>query len=70
MNKLITSTLLTLAAVPFLMAAPKATKKAQNTTPAPAATSTMKPKTHRKASHVKKAKTSVKTATPPVAPVK
>lgn len=54
MKKLLTSTLLTVVAVPFLMAAPKATKKAQNTTPA--ATATAKPKVHRKHA-VKKSKT-------------
>jgi hypothetical protein len=59
MNKLFTSTLLTVAAVPFLMAAPAA-KKAQNTTPAVA---TAKTKTHK--SHAKKA---AKTSTAKVAP--
>ena len=69
MKKMITSTLLTLAAVPFLMAAPKVAKKTQNTTSAPAATSTAKPKATRK-SHVKKAKTNVKAAAPAAAPAK
>jgi hypothetical protein len=58
MNKLISSALMTVVAVPFLMAAPAA-KKAQ-TNPAPAAASTTK-KTAKK--HVKKAKTAVKPAT-------
>ena len=48
MKKLFTSTLLTVAAVPFLMAAPSTAKKAQNTT-APAK------KVQKK--HVKKSKT-------------
>jgi hypothetical protein len=62
MNKLITSTLLTLAAVPFLMAAPAVAKKAQNTAPAAAPTATAKSKTVK---HAKKSKTS--TAKPAVA---
>ncbi len=61
MNKLISSTLLTIVAVPFLMAAPAA-KKAQNgTTPAPATATTKK--TTKK--HVKKAKS---TTAPAMAP--
>jgi hypothetical protein len=52
MKKLFTSTLLTVAAVPFLMAAP-APKKAQNTSTDQAQTQT-KTKTHKK--HHKKAK--------------
>lgn len=49
MKKLFTSTLLTLAAVPFLMAAPKA-KKAQNQPNAStqAQSTTAKPKVHKK----------------------
>ena len=50
MRKLFTSTLLTVAAVPFLMAAPHAAKKAQNTT-TPAAqnqTASAKPKAAKK----------------------
>ena len=54
MKKLITSTLLTVAAVPFLMAAPSAAKKAQNSAPAQTTTSA-KPKVHKK--NVKKNKT-------------
>ena len=54
MKKLLTSALLTVVAVPFLMAAPKATKKVQSTTPA--ATATAKPKVARK-HHVKKSVT-------------
>jgi hypothetical protein len=56
MKKLITPTLLTVAAVPFLMAAPTAAHKAQNTTPAAAKTKTHK--THGK----KGSKTGAKTA--------
>jgi Holliday junction resolvasome RuvABC endonuclease subunit len=70
MKTLISSTLLVIAAVPFLMAAPKTASKTQNTTPAPAATTapatTGKPKAHK--THVKKA---VKTSTAaPAAPSK
>jgi hypothetical protein len=65
MNKLITSTLLTVAAVPFLMAAPAVAKKAQNTTPAAAHAATAKSKTVK---HAKKAKTS--TAKPAATPSK
>ncbi len=54
MNKLISSALLTVVAVPFLMAAPAA-KKAQ--TPATTPTATTVKKTTKK--HVKKAKTVV-----------
>jgi len=57
MNKLFTSTLLTVVAVPFLMAAPSAAKKAQNTTTGDT-TSTMSSKKVRK--HVKKGKNSTK----------
>ena len=52
MNKLFTSTLLTVAAVPFLMAAPAAAKKVQNTTAPAAQTKTTVKKAHKK--HVKK----------------
>ena len=52
MNKLISSTLMTIVAVPFLMAAPAATKAQNGSTTAPA-TSTAK-KTAKK--HVKKVK--------------
>jgi hypothetical protein len=58
MRKLFTSTLLTVAAVPFLMAAPHAAKKAQNqATPATTqnTASTAKPKVKK---HVKKVKKS------------
>ena len=74
MRKLFTSTLLTVAAVPFLMAAPHAAKKAQNQA-TPAATqntaSTVKPKVKK---HVKKVKksangTSTAAASTPSAPV-
>jgi hypothetical protein len=67
MKNLLTSTILTLAAVPFLMASPKAPKQA----PAPAATaqtqtSVAKPKVQKK-THVKKVK-SVKATKPAAAP--
>ena len=53
MKNLLTSSLLTLAAVPFLMAAPNAAKKAQNTaTPASQTQAATVKKTHKK--HVKK----------------
>jgi len=58
MNKMISATLMTIVAVPFLMAAPAAKKVQNGTTPAPAATSTKKSTKK----HVKKAK-------PAVAPV-
>ncbi len=60
MNKLISSTLMTIVAVPFLMAAPAATK-VQNSTAAPS-TSTAK-KTAKK--HVKKAKSTTAPAAAP-----
>ena len=55
MKKLFTSTLLTVVAVPFLMAAPSAAKKAQNQPQASTETqsTTVKTKTHKK--HTKKA---------------
>lgn len=58
MNKLFTSTLLTVAAVPFLMAAPHAAKKAQNTTAPTVQTQTTVKKAHKK--QVKKTKASSK----------
>jgi hypothetical protein len=61
MNKFMTATLLTVVAVPFLMAAPAATKKAQNTA-TPATTTATTKKVAKK--HVKKAKTTAA----PVAP--
>ena len=63
MKKLFTSTLLTITAVPFLMAAPTAAKKVQNQAPAASTsqTTTAKAKTKK----VKKAK---KTATDTAAP--
>lgn len=60
MKKLFTSTLLTVAAVPFLMAAPNAAKKVQNTS-APTTSTTSKVKT-------KKAKKTKKTAADTAAP--
>lgn len=54
MKKLFTSTLLTVAAVPFLMAAPKAAKKTQNQPAASTQSTTVKPKAQKK--HVRKAK--------------
>lgn len=69
MKKLMTSTLLAVAAVPFLMAAPAVAKKAQNTTPAAAPAATAKTKTHK--SHVKKSsKTSTSKAAPAATPSK
>jgi hypothetical protein len=59
MNKLISSTLLTIVAVPFLMAAPAATKAQNTTTPA---TSTASTKKAVKKTHVKKAKTTAPAA--------
>jgi hypothetical protein len=68
MKNLMTSTLLTLAAVPFLMAAPAVAKKAQNTTPAAAPTATAKSKT---AKHTKKSsKTSTAKPAPAATPSK
>jgi hypothetical protein len=68
MKKLFTSTLLTVAAVPFLMAAPAA-KKVQNqpTSGETTQTTTVK-KTHKK--HVKKAKGTDTAAAPTSAPQK
>jgi hypothetical protein len=56
-KRLFTSTLLTVAAVPFLMAAPNAAKKAQNTATSSATTTTKK--VHKK--HAKKNHASGKT---------
>jgi hypothetical protein len=68
MKKLMTSTLLTLAAVPFLMAAPTVAKKAQNTTPAATPAATAKSKT---AKHTKKSsKTSTAKPAPAATPSK
>jgi hypothetical protein len=66
MKKLLTSTLLTVVAVPFLSAAPHAAKKAQNST----ATSTTQTEstTQKGKKHVKKAKKTVKTETSTAAP--
>ena len=62
MKKLFTSTLLTVAAVPFLMAAPHAAKKVQNTS-APATSTTAPSATSKaKAKKIKKAKTTTGTA--------
>ncbi len=59
MNKFFTSALLTVVAVPFLMAAPSAAKKVQNTTTGDtASTQTAGAKKVKK--HVKKAKNSTK----------
>ncbi len=52
MKKLFTSTLLTVAAVPFLMAAPSAAKKVQNKAADTNQTQTTTKKVHKK--HVKK----------------
>ncbi len=67
MKNLLTSTLLTIAAVPFLMAAPKVAKKAQNTT-APATQNKTAAKAHKK--HVKKPANSSKPAQNAAAPAK
>jgi hypothetical protein len=48
MKKLFTSSVLTLAAVPFLMAAPHAAKKAQNQAPSSDSTATATKKVHKK----------------------
>jgi hypothetical protein len=68
MKKVFTSTLLTVAAVPFLMAAPAA-KKVQNQ---PAAADSTKTVTTKKVTkkHVKKAKPNTETAAPSAAPQK
>ena len=59
MKQLFTSTLLTLAAVPFLMAAPHAAKKVQNTSAsATTQNKTAVKKAHKK--HVKKSQTNSK----------
>jgi hypothetical protein len=66
MKKLFTSTLLTVAAVPFLMAAPSAAKKVQNQAGTQTTTqSTKKVKKHKKAS---KSTASTDTAAPSNAP--
>ena len=62
MKKLFTSTLLTVAAVPFLMAAPNAAKKVQNTA------STTSTKAPVKKSHKKSVKKTTATAPAAVAP--
>ncbi len=67
MKKLLTSALLSVTAVPFLMAAPAVAKKAQNTTPAAAPAATAKSKT---AKHAKKAKTSTAKPAPAATPSK
>jgi hypothetical protein len=69
MNKLFTATLLTIAAVPFLMAAPKAAAKPQTSAPAANQTDTSTPKPKAK-KHVKKAKSTTTTAAPAAAPSK
>jgi hypothetical protein len=56
MKRLFTSTLLTLAAVPFLMAAPATAKKAQNTSAAATQNKTAANKSQKK--HVKKSNNS------------
>ncbi len=52
MKRIFTSTLLTIAAVPFLMAAPATAKKAQNTTAPASQNKTASKKAQKK--HVKK----------------
>jgi hypothetical protein len=56
MKKLFTSSLLTFAAVPFLMAAPTAAKKAQDTSAPATQNKTVAKKTQKK--HVKKSNNS------------
>jgi hypothetical protein len=63
MKKLFTSTLLTVAAVPFLMAAPNAAKKVQNSASTQTQTTKKTKKHHKKAS-----KTATDTAAPSSAP--
>jgi len=64
MKKLFTSTLLTVAAVPFLMAAPNAAKKVQNTAAPATQTKTASKKANAK--HAKKSQKTVKeTSTSP-----
>ncbi len=61
MKKLFTSTLLTVVAVPFLMAAPRAAKTQNQSTASNQAQSTAaKPKVHKK--HVRKSQNSSSTA--------
>ncbi len=60
MKRLFTSTLLTVAAVPFLMAAPNAAKKAQNTAAPATQNKAAVKKTHKK--NVKKSQTNSKPA--------
>lgn len=60
MKRLLTTTLLTVAAVPFLMAAPNAAKKAQNTATPAAQTKASVKKAHKK--HVKKTASNSKPA--------
>jgi hypothetical protein len=67
MKKLLTSTLLTVVAVPFLSAAPHAAKKAQNTTTSSTMQSTESTAKKGK-KHVKKAKKTVKSETSTAAP--
>lgn len=66
MKKLFTTAVLTVAAVPYLMAAPNATKKAQNQTDTATQTQAAK-KSHKK--HAKKGTTpaATNTASPAVA---
>lgn len=59
MKRLFTSTLLTVAAVPFLMAAPNAAKKAQNTAAPATQNKAAVKKTHKK-TNVKKSQTGSK----------
>jgi hypothetical protein len=66
MKKLLTSTLLTVVAVPFLSAAPHAGKKAQNST---VSSTTQTESTAKKGKkHVKKAKKTVKSETSTAVP--
>jgi hypothetical protein len=68
MKKLFTSTLLTVAAVPFLMAAPATAKKTQNTATSASQNKTASKKVQKK--HVKKSQNSKPTQTPAASPQK
>jgi hypothetical protein len=68
MKKLFTSTLLTVAAVPFLMAAPSTAKKVQNTAAPASQNKTANKKAQKK--HVKKSQNSKPAQTPAASPQK
>jgi hypothetical protein len=68
MKKLFTSTLLTVAAVPFLMAAPSTAKKVQNTAAPASQNKTASKKVQKK--HTKKSQNSKPAQTPAASPQK